>query len=417
MKFKKVLKKMKFNLYLIFLLINIYCNIVKISFKMQYTNINKDISFYDYLINNKPITYISIGTPLQEIPLKIYFQGHPLIISGKNTNGIYNKEESSTYKSIKENILYGEEYSKFIESEETISINNKNIDNFKFVYPLISEKGKNESYFGLVYNNYDISDNYFVIQLQERNIIKSHIYSFDFVNENEGYLILGDYFHNFNNFYLKENFIQINNEITFLTFSWNLKFEKIKYDEIEINQNEICYFDPTFNGIILYEDFFNKVKKAYFDYQINIKKCDNKTINNISYFECEQFINIKDFKSLSLYHKDLNYTFFLDYSDLFFIKNNKMYFKIVLNKKNPSQCLLGIPLIQKYKINFDHGRKTMGLYVKVNKTHNFWNWIIIFVLFIFCLFLIIIIFKIMKNKRKRRKNEIEEIYDYLPENS
>ena len=74
MKFKKVLKKMKFKLYLIFLLINIYCNIVKISFKMQYTNINKDISFYDYLINNKPITYISIGTHLQEIPLKIYFQ-------------------------------------------------------------------------------------------------------------------------------------------------------------------------------------------------------------------------------------------------------------------------------------------------------------------------------------------------------
>ena len=255
-----------------------------------------------------------------------------------------------------------------------------------------------------------------MIQLQEKNIIKSHIYIFDFVNENEGYLILGDYFHNFNNFYSKENFIQINNEITFSSFSWNLKFEIIKYDEIEINQNEICYFDPTFNGIILYEDFFNKVKNSYFDYQINIKKCDNKIINNISYFECDPFINIKNFKSLSFYHKDLNYTFFLDYSDLFFRNNNKMYFKIVLNKKNPSQCLLGIPLIQKYKINFDHGRKIMGLYIKINKKFNFWNWIIIFILFIFCLFLIIKIVKIMKSKRKRRMNEIEDIYDYLPEN-
>ena len=407
---------MKFKLYLIFLLSKIYSNIVKIPFKMQYTNINKEICFYDYLINNKPITNISIGTPFQNIPLKIYFQSHPLIISGKNTNGIYNKEISSSYKSIGEDILFGEEYSKCSKSHETILINNKNINNFKFVYPLISEKGKNESYFGLVYNNYDSSDYYFVLQLQEKNIIKSHIYSFDYINENEGYLILGDYFHNFNNFYLKENFIQINNEITFSSFSWNLKFEIIKYDEIKINKNEICSIDPTFNGIILYEDLFNQIKNSYFDYQINIKRCVNKIINNISYFECEQYINIKNFKSLSFYHKDLNYTFFLDYSDLFFRKNNKMFFKIVLNQKNPSQCLLGIPLIQKYKINFDHGRKIMGLYIKINKKFNFWNWIIIFILFIFCLFLIIKIVKIMKSKRKRRMNEIEDIYDYLPEN-
>ncbi len=405
---------MKIKIVLIFILYHVNSNIIKLPFKLRYTDINNSISFYDYIINNKPITEILIGTPPQKIPLKIYFDGHPLVISGKDTNGIYNKNISSTYEKIGETICSNEDFKTLIESKETVFINDKKINNFTFVYPFLSKNNNNESYFGLVYHYYEISNYYLAIQLSERNVISSNIYIFDYINDYEGYLILGDYFHNFNSSYIRENFIQISNEVTVYSFSWNLKFDKILYDNIEIIQKEICYIDPSFNGIILNKDFYDKIKNNFFKEYLNNQKCDVKTINNISYFECDDNIDINNFHSLKFYHNNLNYTFILNSNDVFMRKNKKVCFKIILNEQKPNQCLIGVPLIKKYKMNFDQARKTMGLYTKLSIDINLLNWFIIFILFLFCIFLIYNILKLMHHKRKKRLNEIEDIYDYIP---
>ena len=181
-----------------------------------------------------------------------------------------------------------------------------------------------------------------------------------------------------------------------------------------IIQKEICYIDPSFNGIILNKDFYDKIKNNFFKEYLNNKKCNVKSINNISYFECDENIDINNFHTLKFYHNNLNYTFILNSNDVFMRKNKKIYFKIILNEQKPNQCLIGVPLIKKYKMNFDQARKTMGLYTKLSIDINFLNWFIIFILFLFCIFLIYNILKLMHHKRKKRLNEIEDIYDYIP---
>ncbi len=401
---------MVIKLFLIILFKNIFNNIIKIPFKMKY-NVNDEISFYDYLNSNNPITEILIGTPPQKIKIKIYFLGHPLMISGKETNGSYNKEKSLSYIEIGKTICSSEEYKNFSESKEVIYIQNYKLDNFTFIYPKESKNNQNESYFGVYINPYQIKEYHLIYQLYKRNIISKNIYIFDYKNEFEGNLIIGDYFHNFDNSYLSEDFIQTNND-GYSPYIWNLNF-KISYENIIINQNIGCDINPTFNGIFLNKDFQNKIIDNFFKKYINNGECIINNINNISYFECNEKININKFGILSLYHRHLNYIFNLSSNDLFLKKNKKIYFKIILNEKDYNKCVIGNPLIKKYKMVFDFERKIIGLYTKINIFNLFTKRIILFILILICIGLIIYIIKIMEKKRKKRINEIDDNYDYI----
>ena len=399
------------RLFLIILFKTILNNIIKIPFKMKY-NVNDEISVYDYLNSNNPITEILIGTPPQKIKLKIYFLGHPLMISGKETNGSYNKEKSLSYIEIGKTICSSEDYKNLSESKEVIYIQNYKLDNFTFIYPKESINNENESYFGVYINPYQIKEYHLIYQLYKRNIISNNIYIFDYKNEFEGNLIIGDYFHNFDNSYLSENFIQTNND-GYSPYIWNLNFDKISYENIIINQQNGCDINPSFNGIILNKDFQNKIIDTFFKQYIDNGECIINSIKNISYFKCNEKININKFGILSLYHRHLNYIFNLSSNDLFLKKNKKIYFKILLNEKDYNKCVLGIPLIKKYKIIFDYDRKIIGLYTKVNIINSFIKMIILFILILLCIGLIIYIMKKMEKKRKKRINEIDDNYDYI----
>ena len=79
-----------FHLFLI-----IECQIV-FDFKKEITSFNKE-TFSEYILNNKYISSLSIGTPKKEIPFYINFTDHYFYITHKYINGEYNNQDSSSY--------------------------------------------------------------------------------------------------------------------------------------------------------------------------------------------------------------------------------------------------------------------------------------------------------------------------------
>ena len=55
--------------------------------KIKLANINEDM-LYDYFFNNDYITYISIGTPPQKVPLNIHFDKHTFFVGFIQLNNL-----------------------------------------------------------------------------------------------------------------------------------------------------------------------------------------------------------------------------------------------------------------------------------------------------------------------------------------
>lgn len=117
---------------------------------------------------------------------------------------------------------------------------------------------------------------------------------------------------------------------------------------------------------------------------------------------------------LTLYHKELNFTFEIDLKDLFYKLNDMKYFLIIFNNFNPYDWKLGLPFFQKYNFVFDIDKKTIGLYKRKGGNFSF-----SFSFFIYCILILIIIcmgyfiYYLLSHKpRKRRANELEDNFEY-----
>ena len=141
---------------------------------------------------------------------------------------------------------------------------------------------------------------------------------------------------------------------------------------------------------------------------------------------------MKKFPTLYFYHREFNYTFELNYEDLFEEINNDIYFLVVKNIGNFNKDIwkLGKTFLNKYKFSFNQDSKMISFYPyrnnynykidedernnKKNKKFNI-NYIWIAVC-IACLFFGIYIgTKIVIKNRKKRANELEDEYDYKDE--
>ena len=122
-------------------------------------------------------------------------------------------------------------------------------------------------------------------------------------------------------------------------------------------------------------------------------------------------MEINKFKDLNFYILDLNYTFVLNYKDIFLLHENKFYFLILFDKKNGFFWKFGKTFLKKYQLVFNSYRKTIGFYHNDNSNFNISYFILIF---LFILLFLIIVFIILKkkndNKKKKHATElIEEI--------
>ena len=347
----------------------------------------------------------------------------------------YNYKYSSSYKRTKDiKSFYHKSYEKghhandticLIEYEPKRNLNDldlKKCDNFYNVnfQHLKSEKIPNiikyYSQHGIIglgmHSNQDEYQVFtFIKSLKNTDKINSHIFSFNFVNNQEnantqGYLYIGQEEED-ENIGRKHKVISTPNSGQIF---WNLKFQKIdtaiynktnssifeNYKEFDVKLAEIIVDLPYIIGIkqyklyidaIFFRDLVNKnicsLKKIKLDESYSTYVCDNTSELFKQKFENE-------FPTLKFHHVDLNKTFILHQHDLFtynFLnKSDKnIYFLIFFSDKNgkynpynPAKSdiqrwKLGLPFFKKYKLSFNADSREIGYYEIFYKDNTNYN--------------------------------------------
>ena len=401
-------------------LISISNEAIIINFKTDHPIINNhnDTETFISLSRNDIYTILNIGTPIQKIKSYIRLGLYEFYLIGKNETNYYNKYLSNTIEitnnkllflsspftfgiRIKDNFLFNDENSNNIISkiETTVGENTTNIN-------IPSYLGFNYVYYGD-----DLHKN-FITELKKINTINSYFFSIEYINNNEGKIIIGN-FSNQNYIFKNENFKFTKIDSGLSSMIWNLYFNKIYIGNLKYNDSLITNLlieDGLIFAPMIYREMF---LETVFNRKENKNKCIEITYKGDFYYKCDEDTIIKYLPSLTFISFDLNETFVLNYEDLFEKINGKLYFLVYFNKLIGFwRWKLGKPFFKKYKFFFDQDKRIVGIY-KVNNRFNLKTIFIIISFIIIILLLIFVIFKLKHLKRKIRKNEIEENYDYL----
>ena len=413
---------MNFQIKILLIIIIKISNVIIFSFKKKIQTLS---NFEEYLMLNDLISEISLGTPEQKIKIIIKGEEHPFLIS--KIHGIYNENSSSTYQKLLEgeNESNYDSFKKYYLSTDTFILKNekfKNIEikNFTFIYAITTNYKHllNPAIIGLYYQDYTNLYNYnLILLLKQYDIIKNYAFSIEYNEENKGKLYIGDYFHNFNNTYNKNNFNEIYSDFKGVGYVWGNRFNNVTYNNISLSDSKFeFYFNITFTGIIGTDSFENILKRNFF---FDNKTCEKISILKNSYnaYICNKEFDYKKFKELKFYHKELNETFILDYNDLFKEENGKIYFLIIFRPYGTKTWLLGEPFLKKYPFTFNQDKKKIGFYKIIHNNNKFsfhYTWFIIISLIVVCFLLLFLLIKNIMNKpRKIRANELEDNYDYF----
>ena len=387
--------------------------VVFLKFKSLYEGEDKIEDFFiTNLLQVKLYSKINIGENNNEITLLVtrshpYFSLSPLHL--KNKDGIfntkYNFKESPSFK----NISYPHEY--IIESKDDI----KAKETFKFPFFNYKEQnykdkiindldiilGINEQYkenpyyvnFGLelIMNkkNNSKQDYNLFYQLKSRKVIDDYYTSYIFDNEKnaddenlsnldelinlKGKIIIGDlpkYFDNTN--YSKYELLSTYSyRYESSIAQWTIKFNEIYYKVgdrtytdnyrlVNFNINDFLFIAPL--------SYTYNIKFVYFNSYVNQKVCHLFTDNGYEtyYFDKSQYFNLthlKRFPSLFFKNNELQYTFELNYKDLFIERDGKYWFLIAFPTINrSSQWFFGRLFLKKYHFIFNYDSKTISFY-------------------------------------------------------
>ena len=401
-------------------------------------NLTKDLSPDNLMINlfkNDIYTNFDIGTPNQEIPISIKLQTYAFyIVSSESKISLktFSSNDSKTFYSTNNVIrnLMNEDFNFAFFSSDIINLSNINKKN-NFSFFLVKNTSNTEICEGggiglnIKPKSPNIEKINFINELKEQNLISSYAFSIKYKNEKEGELIIGKKPHEYDNErYKNEYFHFANIPIYSYDFQWALYFDKVQYGNIDLNKriNQILILEIELGVIISNSEYKNFIQKNFFEKYINEKKCFIGTFEKegYKYFYCNENVDISLMQNLSFYNQDLNYTFELNYKDLFYNFDGKNYYLVVFPWYLGVQWRMGLPFFKKYQLIFDSEKKIIGVYERIlekkSNIFKFWkNNLIIFLIFVIA-FLIFYIIRNIKNKsRKIRANELKENYDYLPE--
>ena len=404
--------------------------------QIEFALINDKISTYSCENLFKNIYYIQLDIDKQKLNLFLNFYYDKIIIFGSNiTFSKFNESKSTHYKKISET------YDKIISKYKInyIGINSTDIFNdfgVNINFFLINEIEEAENsdlnyqifkdgFIGLNYIYYLMyKPNSILYQLNNQKKISNFFYSFDFKKNK---LILGEKIDEKNPEYFKKNAEQYPNRDL-----WELYFNSIYF--IDNDNNKISddilksIFSPSYNGIIGSESYRNYFVSNFSNlFSCHEEKFKYLNINLLGYF-CDKNTKIDKLKSIHFKCNDLNYTFELDYNDLFEKHDDKYFFNVYFfddsqkssNQISNSYWYLGYTFFKKYKIIFNQDLKTIGFLHEnpLNKKTNSFSWFykfLCFVLFIIIVFLSYFLYKFYIEKPRRIKaNELNENFDYQP---
>ena len=436
----------------------------------NYNVLTDMISFHIY-------TNITIGTPPQIVahfiePSENYFQYRSKSISHITGNYNYDKlmqQKKNFYYNISNSSTFYSYYDIRLYSDFAYFNDNLKL-NFSFI---IFSNNKNDKYKSgsiglsapLEYDNIDERDsNYFIYELKKLNLTEDYVWSIVYendknltnFNENEiiGNLKIGQYLHKIDNKkYKEDDLINIySNGQYFSQGYWKIPINEIKYnlsDNNYIENDSLLEFNILSSYIIGSKNYENKIKEQFFDDVIKLSLCKSENIkdnlyrlNNMTIYSCDNndsvFNNyIKNFPNLYFIKNDQGLIFTFTYKDLFKIINNRWYFMVIFyeNKQDSTSNIIwtmGEIFLRKYHTTFNIDKKSVIFYKnQVNSENGMsgenndnenngssfsfgWRICIEIILVLIIIGGIVFFVKYFKKSRKQHANELDDNYDYIP---
>jgi hypothetical protein len=399
--------------------------------KIKSSSLN-DNELLQTLIQNNIFIQINIGTPQKLYELELKFQEYTTFITEKNsyiknTNiETYNKDLSQSYKSLNnESRNFTNNF--FLSGKRSIdlfSISKKKINEFYFIY--VSKLKKDISTAGIIGLRIqddsinELKQTNFITQLKKNNLINSYSFTIKYKNLYEGEIIFGediDYLiHN-----EKNNFQKTNVDLKKINSKWIIQFEKITYNDILIESDKIIILEIEFGLIVGSEKLRKELHNKFFEKKINNKECsineflDLENLTHI-YYKCNKKTNLKEFKDIKFFNKDLNMNFTFTKNELFEEINNNLYFQIIFDKNQVYGWKFGKIFFNQYQIYFDQDKKIIGVLksFKLGKREKL-AWILVIILIIALIILGYFSYRIfILLPRRKRANELkDDNYEYI----
>ena len=455
---------------LLFLIINFFFFKLSVSylifpFKTRETQIkgsDKNITlFLRSLIDNHIFVNIEIGDPKQTIEVFLRTNSYTFFLSEKPKNdseinppnpmiydvrskidNFFDQENSNTLTITNQSIYSspGNVHLGNISYDYISLINNKN-ENMKIKIPFIlyhTTTGNMPGVIGLKAIRSESNKEYnFFERLKLNDAIESYYWMINYTSNNEGNLIIGEPPHIFDPENYKENELFISHPFVHESLdNWGIKFDKINFNEKKIISNFPFFFNYEYNYIQGIDDL-EKLLDIYFNESILNGICHKERINYPyaprKFFYCDKDKyknNIKYFPDLKLFNNELNYTFIMDYKDLFIEKYDKIVLMIFFDDY-PYEWYLGKPFLRKYSFLINQDSKIVGFYkrdetknknsndndnIKNNEDYILLKIILIVIGIIILLSLGIFIGKYFYKGKTKKKNIIDEDYDYASKN-
>ena len=251
-------------------------------------------------------------------------------------------------------------------------------------------------------------------------------------------MIIGNYTYEYNSLEFNEKYVVSTLAVERdKNLKWDIIFKNISLGDNKnnINEKEVqADLSINYDYVVSPIEYFDKICLPFFTTYITEKKCQiqeiKKSVYTFEIISCDKKLftidDIEKFPTIYFYHYEFNFTFELNYNDLFEEINDKIFFLIVKNKGSFNQNLwkLGKIFLKKYQLSFNQDSKTISLYNNIMKNNDKSSipkkeetkfnkdYIWIFICLV-CLALGIYIgTKIIVKNRKKRANELKDDYDY-----
>ena len=469
------MNKLLQNVFIIFILINHYSNIIVIPFK-TYQEPEPDIfkspsDIFTYWSKNILYFNTFIGSPHQNITLLLNSQSFSSSIFYHMCDipfSSYEKGKSSTYSFIKYINSYSIMKNASLINETIYLYNNLKteklipINLFSLIYSDNNKETQGSSYeyhsntclnigfqLSWLYPN-DYQTN-IIFQLKKKlNITETYDFTFEYLNKNEGRIVIGSEPH----FYAKEKYSDNQYRISLAVDNErrNQRDFFLNFDDILIpykSKKSGKYYNESISmvktvkividmGLMSAPDGYKEIiDRFFFKDMIKENKCKEGQTKDYIFYYCDKNKAEDDIKNNfpNLYFdmKQFHKVFVLTYEDLFKVKNDKIYFLIYFKQiKFGNFFEVGKIFLQKHNFTFNPDTKMIGYYNfdlpggkennsgKNNKEKNFFKnvfvWVGIVIVVAFFGISGFFIGKYFYDKaRRKRMNEVDDNYDYYPE--
>ena len=309
----------------------------------------------------------------------------------------YSSNLSDSYELVKTNDVYSANNKKYSFAKEYFKIYsdiyliNYNLYKFNFHHSL--NNLKNISYacgqIGLLHASEDLSINLadynFINQIhkniQDVDISWTFEYNLNKNNENnyEGLFIIG--IESLEKSKNKNDLITIYAKLTgYEILEWKFPIDELFIGKYfyEINNEEIK-IDSDIEGFEIPKIFSDKLNEIYFNKYFSQKKCETELVteyNNVIFCYSDIFMenDIEKFPEINFYKYKIGFNFSFTGKELFFKKDKKYFFRMIINMKQfEKDFKVGRLFLKKYQVIFNSDAKSMSFYKENNNKKNIYE--------------------------------------------